>query len=129
MLKKEIEEYVANWHWDNQSKQYAFDLGKFLFSFIEYLNDSNLSERVKKSHKNNLQLIGSLQASYGYVDEFNYEDLTNGPHYNYEFKRKVSDSEYAIKSYESTWRKLDKFIKSGDFKTYLSKIEEELKKP
>ena len=87
-LKKEIEEYVVDWHWDNESKQYAFDLGKFLFSFIEYIDDSNLSERVKRVHKDNVYIIGMFEAGYGYRDKFNYEDLTDGPFYVYEFERK-----------------------------------------
>ena len=126
-LKKEIEEYVVDWHWDNESKKYAFDLGKFLFSFIEYIDDSNLSERVKKVHKDNIYLIGMFEAGYGYSDEFHYEDLTNGPFYIYEFEHKISDSKYAVQSYESTWKKLDKFIKSGAYEMYVDKIEKGLK--
>jgi hypothetical protein len=40
-LKEEIEEYINDWHWDKKSKKYAFELGKFLFSFISV----NLKER------------------------------------------------------------------------------------
>jgi hypothetical protein len=57
-FKKEIEEYVADWHWDIESKKYSFDLGKYLFSFIEYIDESNLSERVKRVHNDNVYLIG-----------------------------------------------------------------------
>ena len=128
MLKDEIEEYIIDWHWhwDKKSKKYAFNLGKFLFAFIDYINDSNLSERVKRMHKSNVYLIGMLEAGYGNGDVFNYENLTDGPFYIYEFKRKVSDSKYAVQSYKSTWKKLDRFIKSGVYEMYVNKIEKEL---
>lgn len=126
-LKKEIEDYVIDWHWDKKSKKYAFDLGKLLFSFIAYIDDSNLSERVKGVHKRNVYLIGMLEAGYSYRDEFNVENLTDGPFYICEFERKVSDSKYAVQSYKSTWKKLDRFIKSGDYKKYMNKFDDRLK--
>jgi len=98
-----------------------------LFSFMDYLEDQKLSERTKRSHENNVYLIGAFEADYEYRDEFYPQNLADGPSYLYEFERKVSDSEYAIKSYESTWRKLDKFIKSGDFEKYLREIETKIK--
>ena len=89
-LKKQIEEYVVDWRWDKKSNK-AFELGKFLFSFMEYIDDLNLSEKVKRVHKNNVYLIGMLETGYGYSEVFHYEDLTDGPFYICEFKRKVSD--------------------------------------
>ncbi len=56
-LKKEIEDYVGDWHRDNESKKYAFDLGKFIFSFIELLIKSGVYEmyvnKIEKELKNN----------------------------------------------------------------------------
>ena len=127
-LKEEIKKYVDDWHWDENSKKYAYDMGKFLFSFMSYLTDQNLSEKTKRNHRNNVYLIGTFEASYGYNDEFYPKNLEDGPSFLYEFKRKVSDSKYAIQSYKSTWRKLGKYIKSEDHKKYLNKIEEKLKK-
>jgi hypothetical protein len=126
-LKKEIKEYVDDWHWDENSKQYAFEMGKFLFSFMDYLVDQKLTERTKRIHFGNVYLIGMFEAGYGYHEEFYPENLEDGPSFLYEFERKVSDSKYAIQSYESTWRKLDKFIKSGEYKKYLNQIEEKIK--
>ena len=127
-FKKEIEEYVDDWHWDEESEKYAFELGKFLFSFMDFIDVQNFSERAKKNHRDNIYLIGMLESEYGYRDEFYPEDLEDGPSYLYEFKRKISDSKYAIQSYESTWKKLDKFIKSGEYKKYINEIEKKLKK-
>lgn len=127
-LRIEIEEYVDDWHWDENSEKYAFEMGKFLYSFMYYLDDQNLSERTKRNHLENVGLIGTFEAGYGYNDEFYPENLEDGPGYLYEFERKVSDSKYAIQSYESTWRKLDKYIKSGEYEKYLEEIEEKLKK-
>jgi len=127
-LRIEIEDYVDDWQWDEESKKYAFDMGKFLYSFMDYLDDQNLSERTKRSHRDNIGLIGMFESGYGYNDEFHPENLEDGPSYCYEFKRKVSDSKYAIQSYESTWRKLDKYIKSGKHEKYLEEVESKLKK-
>jgi hypothetical protein len=127
-FKKEIEEYVDDWHWDEDSEKYAFEMGKFLFSFMDYLDDQNLSERTIKNHRSNIGLIGMFEAGYGYNKEFHPNNLEDGPSYIYEFGRKVSDSKYAIQSYESTWRKLDKYIKSGKYERYLEQVEEKLKK-
>jgi len=122
-IKKEIEEYINDWHWDEESEKYAFEIGKFLFSFMNYLEDQKLSSRTKKNHLDNVYLIGMFDAGYGYNEEFYPDNLEGGPLYVYEFERKVSDSKYAIQLYKSTWRKLDKYIKSGDFEKYLDEIE------
>ena len=86
-----------------------------------------MSERTLKNHKENTYLIGRFEAGYGFNDSFSPEDLTDGPEYVYEFERKVSDSKYAIKSYESTWRKLDKYIKTGAYEEYTEAIDKQLK--
>jgi hypothetical protein len=125
-LREEIEEYVDDWHWDEQSEKYAFEMGKFLFSFMDYLGGEALSARTKKNHRDNIYLIGMFEAGYGYNEEFYPENLEDGPSYLYEFERKVSDSKYALQSYESTWRKLDKYIKSGDYERYLNRVQEKI---
>jgi len=125
-LKVEIEEYIIDWHWDDESKIYAFEMGKFLFSFMNYLEDQKLSDRNLRNHKDNIGLIGMFESGYGYNDEFYPENLEDGPNYEYEFERKVSDSKSAIQLYVSTWRKLDKYIKTENYKIYLAKIEEQL---
>ena len=40
------------------------------------------------------------------------EIFLGGPSHLYEFKRKVSDSKYAVASYKSTWRKLGRYVRS-----------------
>lgn len=127
-LKVDIKDYVDGWYWDDDSKKYAYEMGKFLFSFIDYLEDQKLSERTKRNHHDNIALIGMFEAGYGYNEKFCPENLEGGPNYLYEFERKVNDSRNAIQSYKSTWRKLDKYIKSGEYKKYLKQIEDKLKK-
>jgi hypothetical protein len=125
-LKEQIKDFVSDWHWDEKSEIYAFESGKFLFSFMRFLESKNLSERTIKSHEDNIYFIGMFDAGYGYHEEFVYENFEDGPDYLYEYKRKVSDSKYAIQSYKSTWKKLDKYIKSGEFEKFLAQIEEAL---
>jgi len=38
--------------------------------------------------------------------------------YEYEFKRKMSDSKYALNSYRTTWRKLNKYTKELGYLEY-----------
>lgn len=127
-LKEEIKRYVSDWHWDENSKKYAYDMGKLLFSFMDYLADQNLSEKTKRKHRNNVYCIGMFETVYGYNNEFYPKNLEGEPNFLYEFKRKVNDSKYAIQSYKSTWKKLDKYIKSEDLGKYLNNIEKKTNK-
>ena len=111
-LVKQIEEYIEDWHWDKKSKKYAFEMGKFLFRFMDYIDDLNISKKTKRKHQDNVYLIGSFEAQYGYNDNFSPKNLEGEPNFLYEFERKVSNSKYAIQSYKSTWKKLDRYIKS-----------------
>ena len=124
-LTEKIKEYIDDWHWDENSEKYAFEMGIFLFSFMDYLEDQKLSEKTKKNHRDNVYLIGMFEAGYGYNEYFSSENLEDGPSFLYEFERKISDSKYAIQSYESTWRKLDKYIKSGEYEKYIKRIGKE----
>ena len=63
-FKKDIEEYADDWHWDKESKKYVFNLVKFIFSFIDFIDSENISERAKKMHKGNIRLIGMFEKDY-----------------------------------------------------------------
>ncbi len=122
-LKKEIEDFIDDWHYDEASYKYAFDMGKFLVGFTRYLDTLNMSERTRRKHDNNLWLVGKFACNYGYrvEEQFDCQHLAGGASYEYEFERKVSDSPTALAAYRATWNYLDKYITS---KTYLNfKIE------
>lgn len=127
-LKQKIEEYISDWYWGEEVKEYPFELGKFLFSFMDYIRDQNLSDKTKSKHLDNVYLIGMFETEYGYQDEFEPEDLTHEPHYEDIFERKISDSESALQSYASTWRKLNRYIQSKTYEEYLKQIEKQLEK-
>ena len=77
----------------------------------------------------NTYIIGDFEVRSGFRDNiFSYEDLAQGPQYEIDFERKISDSETALKSFESTWRKLAKFITSGAFSTHVKLIDKQLEK-
>jgi len=57
-------------------------------------------------------LIGKFVCSYGYYDKFSPEIFAGEPSYLYEFRRRVSDSRYAVASYKATWRKLVRYVRS-----------------
>lgn len=115
--KQEIEDFIEDWYWDKKSHKFAQDLCKFLFQFIDHLYEKGLSEKTVQSHISNCWSIGILECGYGYKDEFSPGEIFYSPEadYEYEFKRKMSDSNYAIKSYRSTWRKLYNYTKSLGF--------------
>jgi hypothetical protein len=57
-------------------------------------------------------LLDPEECDYGYHDTFSPEIFIGEPSFLIEFKRKVSDSEYAVDSYKATWRKLVCSVKS-----------------
>lgn len=126
-LKKKIEDFTSDWSWDEKSTVKAFEMGKVLFSFMNFL-EQKLSKRTYKHHCDNVFFVGMFTMEYGSEEPFDIEELLGADFYSFQYERKVSDSGSAVNSYEATCRKLDKFIESGDYKPYLEAIENELKK-
>jgi len=110
--EQELEEYIEDWYWDEPSHEFARQVGTFLFQFMDYLETTDLSERTIRKHESNCWFIGKLECDYGYHDTFSPEIFLGEPSYLSEFKRKVSDSRYAIDSYKATWRKLARYVRS-----------------
>jgi hypothetical protein len=121
---QQIEQYISDLHYNEQTKIFAFEVGKFLFAFIGYINSTDFAEKTKREHIRNVKLIGHFECGYGYTEEFEPSIFEYGPHYVYEYERKVSSSKFAMQSYAGTWRKLDKFIKSGEYVEWTKKVEE-----
>lgn len=109
---KELEKYIQGWYGDEVSHEMARQMGTFLFQFLDHLDDSNLSEQTMRKHESNCWCIGWLECGYGYHDSFSPVIFLSGPSYEYEFRRKVSDSQYALNSYRATWRKLERYVLS-----------------
>lgn len=114
--KKAIEEYIQNWHWDKSSAEFVFELGSYLFDFMDDLrNNSGLKENTLKKHISNCWWIGNLIGQYSLLDKFTPEIFANPPYQEIDFRRRFSDSSYMIKSYNSTCKKLKEYsIKRGD---------------
>lgn len=114
-MDDEIESFIQDWYWNEASHKYAQALCGFLFKFIDSLQSQGLSEATIKKHIDNCWCVGTLECSYGYRDDgFDPTGVfeSSEAQYEYEFSRKFSDSNYAINSYRTTWRKLHKFRKS-----------------
>ena len=126
-LKEKIEDFTSDWSWDEKSKVKAFEMGKVLFAFMNFL-EQKFSKRTYNNHCDNVFFVGMFTMQYGSEEPFEIEELTGADFHSFQYERKVSDSEYAVNSYEATCRKLDKFIESDDYKPYLEAIENELKK-
>ena len=110
--EQELEEYIEDWYWDEQSHEFAWQVGALLFQFMDHLATTGLSERTIHKHESNCWAIGYLECQYGYHDLFSPEILLGGPSHLYEFQRKFSDSKYAVASYKATWRKLARYVRS-----------------
>lgn len=108
-----VEAYIKDWNWDEASHKFALQMGVFLLQFIDHLHASDLSQATIRKHESNCWLIGFFECDYGYHDVFTPDIFLGGtPAFLNEFKRKVSDSQYAVASYESTWRKIEQFAGS-----------------
>ena len=108
-----VETYIKDWNWDAASYEFALQMGMFLLHFIDDLRSSDLSQATIRKHEANAYLIGAFECDYGYHDTFSpVIFLGRGTAFLYEFKRKISNSKYAIESYKSTWRKIEKYARS-----------------
>ena len=110
---QKLEAFIQDWHWDEKSHRFAQEFGRYLFQFIDYLCERGLSAKTVRRHKGNCWFIGILECQYGCKDEFSPGAVFGSPTalYEYDFRRKVSDSKYALNSYRSTWRKLQRYTK------------------
>jgi hypothetical protein len=107
-----VAEFIKDWNWDEGSHEFALQMGTFLLEFIDSLHTSGVSRKTFSKHKSNCWLIGSFECDYGHHDAFTPAIFLNGPGFIHEFKHKVSDSKYAITSYKSTWRKIEKYVRA-----------------
>ncbi len=112
LIMPEVEEFTRDWYYDEPSHEFARQIGAFLLQFLADLESTGLSPRSLRQHRSNCWLIGKFECDYGYHDTFSPAIFLHGPAHLYEFKRKVSDSGYAVSSYQATWRKLEKYVQS-----------------
>ncbi len=107
----ELEEMIADWHWDDASHAFARQVGILLLEFLNYLEWTGLSAQTLRKHEQNCWLIGKFTLDYGSDVNFTPAIFLGEPRYLAEFKRKVTSSPNAINSYKATWRKLDRYIR------------------
>ena len=57
-LNEDLENFIEDWYWDEESHKYAQKLGLFLFRFLQDLKEQKLSEKTIRKHTDNcLSLI------------------------------------------------------------------------
>jgi len=112
-VDEELEQFIRDWHHDEKSHKIAQQMGRLFFDFIDSLEKENLSRPTVRKHLDNCWAIGYLECQYGYRKKFSINIFEDGEAlYEFDFSRKFSDSDYAMKSYASTWRKLARFVKT-----------------
>lgn len=106
--EQELEDFIEDWYYGEESHDFAKALGRYLLQFIDHLQGQDISEITRRKHIDNCWYIGYLESNFGYRDEFVPADIFYGPEalYDDEFKRKFLSSKSAVTSYRSTWRKL-----------------------
>ncbi len=109
---EKLESFIRDWYYDERSHQFARQAGQFLLRFVDDLEASGLARQTVRKHRSNCWLIGKFECDYGYHDTFSPKIFLRGPSHLIEFKRKVSRSNYAINNYKTTWRKLDRYVRS-----------------
>ena len=109
----DVEEFIRDWYYDEPSHKFARKMGLFLSRFLDDLESTGISPQTLRKHKSNCWLIGKFECDYGYRKIFSPRIFLGGPSFLYEFKRKVSDSKYAVNSYTATWRKLENYVQSS----------------
>jgi len=107
-----VERFIQDWYWDEPSHKYARQVGAFLLAFITHLAEAGLSEQTVHKHFRNCLSIGRLACRYGRRKEFSPAIFLGEPSFVKEFKRHVSSSESAIASYEVTWRRLQRYVRT-----------------
>jgi len=125
-LRTQLEEYIDDWHCDMESYESALMIGKFLFAFMNYLDDENLSKRTQKRYEENVHLIGMFETEFAYNGCFFPEDLEIVETYEREYKRTIAYSKTQLEYYRQTWNKLKKYIANKTYETYLKDLEEML---
>jgi len=112
-VDQELEHFIQDWHHDKKSHEIAQQMGRLFFDFIDGLENAKLSSATVRKHLDNCWAIGFLECQYGYHEKFSIKRFEHGDAmHEYEFRRKFSDSDYAMKSYASTWKKLAQFVKT-----------------
>jgi hypothetical protein len=112
---EEIEEMIGDWYWDDESHAFARQVGSLLIEFLNYLEWTGLSEQTLRKHEQNCWLIGKFTCDYGGFKTYTPAIFRGGPFYLSEFRRKVSSSANALNSYQTTWRKLERYLREQDY--------------
>ena len=123
-LRLQLEKYIDDWHSDIESYESALIIGKFLFSFMNYLGDEKIGEKTRKEIEENVYLLGMFECQYGYNNDFYEEDLECIESYEDEFKRKIACSTSDLKFYKLTWEELKKYVSSKKYEEYLGNFNE-----
>ena len=109
-----LEAFIKDWYWDEATHNYARQMGAFLFEFLDDLDFYGLTEKTIFKHEGNCWSIGMLETRFGKHATFTPDVFLGGPKFIEEYKLKISDSKSSISSYQTTWRKLEKYIISLD---------------
>jgi hypothetical protein len=110
--KSRLEAFIEDWHWDEASHAFARQAGLFLLQFIAHLEQTGLAEQTLRKQISDCEFIGYLTCHFGGFKGFSPSIFAGGPAYVAQFRRKILDSDYMVASYERTWRKLVRYVRS-----------------
>ena len=111
--EEDVEGFIEDWSYDAPTRRIAREMGAYFFGFLDHLEAQGASVRTLHGHQSSLWSIGKLECDYGGHKKFSPQIFLYGPHWECEFKRKFSDSDYAWESYARTWRALEKYVRES----------------
>jgi len=109
-----LELFIDGWHSEETTHALAQEVGAFLIDFLGYLAASGLALHTFQRHAKNSWWIGSLTCRHGGLDHFAPSVFSGQPRFMAEFEREYGPSPTALSSYQTTWRKLSRFVRSLD---------------
>lgn len=112
---EELEEMIAQWHWDEPSHAFARQVGALLLDFMNYLATQRLSESALRRYEKNAWLIGKFTCDAHRAELYTPALFAGPPAYLAEFRHEVGDSAVALNAYQATWRRLARFIREQGY--------------
>jgi hypothetical protein len=75
---QEVEEFIRDWYYDEQSHEFARQLGTSMLKFLANVESTGLSPKSLRKHMGNCWLIGKFDCDYGYHKAFSPAILLRG---------------------------------------------------
>jgi len=115
MSDQEIEEMITDWYWDEESHAFAHQIGALLLDFLNYVEATRVTKQSLRKYETGCWLIGKLTCKCRGDKPFTPDMFLGGPHYLDELRQEVGNSSSIVSAYQTTWRKLERFLRTQNY--------------